>query len=271
MENGSMSGFLRGLLAIVAILLPMGSVAQEAWTVQMTSRQAKALAELAQHDDFTAFAISPDGAWGRAWGVNTAENAAARAMNYCQAELRPGKRDCILYAVAGRRIMPEIVQTRKVSKVYKPLNGRVAAEVFGRVAFDFQGDSAVAQAQYNSGPKRRGDLPEDAVLRAILLNRSLMSVKSKGFATTFEADIAEQSAQGQSGMLKAVFSSWAVTSDGLVCMFDGYWSTGKPIGTRCLILNSAAKGAVDMSWAFRPLTSQKMQLIAGDARFATAK
>jgi hypothetical protein len=259
------------LVSLIALVAAPVAVAQDMWTVALTARQATALAGIAGQDDVTAFAISPDGAWGRAWGVNTAENAGARAMNYCQAQLRPGKRDCVLYEVAGRRVAAAVVQTRKVSKVYKPLNGRTAAEVFGRVTFDFKGNNTAARAQLATAPQRRGALPEDATLRAVLTDRSLMSVKTKGYALTFEDKIAEHSAEGQSGMLKAVYSSWTVTPEGLVCLFDGYWSTGKPLGTRCLILNSAAKGLVDMSWGYRPKTSQKMQLIAGDARFAMAK
>ena len=263
---------LIGVLAMFLGVLPAAVLAQEMWTVQLTSRQAAALAEIDQNDKVTAFAISPDGAWGRAWGVNTTENAAARAMNYCQGQLRPRKRDCVLYQVAGQRVAPEAVQTRRVSKVYKPLNGRTAAEVFGRVEFEFQGNPAAAQAQVATAPTRRGQLAEDASLRAVLQGRSIMSIKAKGFAVTFEDTFAEQSAASQSGILKVYFDSWTVTPDGLVCMFGGYWeSSGQPVGTKCLILNSASKGLVDMSWDQSPNSSQKMQLIAGDARFAKAK
>jgi len=260
------------IYAICMMLMAQMLSAQEAWTVTLTAKQAKALAEIAVEDDVTAFAISPDGAWGRSWGVNNAKNAGARAMNFCQSELRPGRRDCILYEVAGKRVAPAVVQTRKVSVVYKPLNGRKAVEVFGRVDFDFQGDNKAARALIKSGPQRRGDLSEDKRLRGILQGRSIMSPKTKGFAVTFEEVYAEQQAASNSGILKAYYDSWTVTSEGLVCMFDGYWATsGKPIGTRCLILNSAEDGLVRMAWGSRPGTSQKMQLIAGDARFATAK
>lgn len=262
----------RYVFAVCMMLLAQMGAAQEAWTVQLTAKQAKALAEIAVEDDVTAFAISPDGAWGRSWGVNNAENAAARAMNYCQGELRPGRRDCILYEVAGRRVAPEVVQTRKVSKVYTPLNGRKAAELFGRVDFDFQGDNKAARALIRANPQRPGDLTEDARLRTILQGRSIMSPKAKGYAVTFEQVIAEQSADTNSGIIKTYYDSWTVTPEGLVCMFGGrFASTGKPAGTKCLILNSASDGVIKMAWGIRPGTSQKMQLIAGDARFATAK
>ena len=260
------------LVSLGLWLAPVVGAAQESWTVQLTKKQATALAEMAGKESVTAFAISPDGAWGRSWGVNNAENAAARALNYCQAELRPKKRDCFVYEVAGKRVAPAVVQTRRVSIVYKPLNGRTAAKLFGRVAFDFQGNSAAAQAQIATAPKRRGDLKEDAGLRAKLVGRSIMSLNPKGFAVTFEETFAEHSAMANSGILKIFYDSWTVTPEGLVCMFDGFWpSSGKPVGTRCLILNSAAQGLANMSWGDRPKTSQKMQLIAGDARFATAR
>lgn len=260
------------VLVFCIMLLPQAVAAQESWAVQLTVKQAKALAEIAGQPDVTAFAISPDGAWGRSWGVDTPENAAARAMNYCQAELRPGRRDCVLYEVAGRRVAPEVVATRKVSNIYKPVNGRKAAEVFGRVDFDFQGNNQEARAAMATQPMRRGDLPEDARLRVALVGRSIVSPKAKGHAIVFEDKFAEQIAMSNSGLLKVYYDSWTVTPDGLVCLFGGRQaSTGAARDTNCLILNSASDGLIRMAWGSRPGTAQKMQLIAGDARYATAK
>jgi len=259
-------------LGVVLMLVSGAAMAQDQWTVALTKKQAKALAELASEPDVTAFAISPDGAWGRSWGVNNAENAGARALNFCQGELRPGKRDCILYAVAGKRVAPQVVETRKVSKVYRPVNGRQAAALFGRVDFDFQGNVGAAKAQIATSPQSPADLREDKALRSVLKNRSIMSPKPKGYAVIFEDVYAEQIAMANSGVLKTYFDSWTVTAEGLVCMFGGRWaSSGKSRGTVCLVLHDATDGAVTMAWGTKPGARQKMQLIAGDVRFATAR
>ncbi|WP_299293812.1 hypothetical protein [uncultured Tateyamaria sp.] len=259
-------------LGLILTLASGAAMAQQPWTVVLTKKQAKALAELSGEPDVTAFAISPDGAWGRSWGYDSAENAGARAVNFCQSELRPGKRDCFLFELAGKRMVPEVVETRKVSKVYRPVNGRQAAALFGRVDFDFAGNVPAAAAQHQTALSSPAGLREDKALRKALENRSIMSLKAKGFAVVFEDVYAEQIAMGSGGLLKTYFDSWTVTSEGLVCMFDGYWaSTGKPRGTVCLILHDATDGAVTMAWGNKPNARQKMQLIAGDARFATAR
>lgn len=255
-----------------AMLWAGAAVAQGQWTVTLTKNQAKALAELAAEPNVTAFAISPDGAWGRSWGVNNAENAGARALNYCQGELRKGKRDCILYEVAGKRVAPQVVQTRQVTKVYRPVNGRQAAAMFGLIDFDFQGNPGVARAQVDSVVKQQASLRGDKRLRDILRGRSILSPKAKGFGVTFEDTYAEQYAMADSGILKTIYDSWTVTAEGVICMYGGrVASNGNPVGTRCVILNSASDGVVSFSWGHRPGSKQKMNLIAGDARFATAR
>lgn len=264
---------IAGLFVLISVLsMATAGVGQEAWTVTLTSKQSKQLAGLAAEDSITAFAISPDGPWGRSWGYDSKAQAELNAMRYCRENLRRRDRDCLIYQSDGQRVVPDVVQTRRVSEVYKPLNGRKAASVFGRVAFSFQGDAGAARAQLATAPTRRADLTEDRALRKVLTGRTLMTTKAKGFAVTFEDVWAEHSASANSGIITVFFDSWTVTSSGLVCMFDGYWeSTRKPVGTRCMVLNAAGNGLVDMSWDNRPNASVKGQLIAGDARFAAVK
>lgn len=252
-------------------LLASAGTAQEAWKVQLTSKQAKAHAELAGQSGITAFAISPDGAWGRSYGFKDADLAAKRALSFCHSELRPRKRDCLLFEVAGKRVAPQTVQTRQVSAVYKPLNGRKAAAVIGRAALDFRGNKAGAMAQLATAPKGAGDLVQDKLLRAGLKNRTLMTTQAKGFAIWLGDTYAEHLASANSGVLSVEFDSWVVTSEGLLCMFNGFWDSGKPLGTKCALLNSIGNGLVDLSWDGSPNASRKGQLIAGDARFGAAK
>lgn len=247
-------------------------MAQNAWTVTLTAKQEQARAEMVQEEQVTAFAISPDGAWGRSWGFDDAALAAERSLAFCRAELRPRKRDCLVYEVGGKRVAPATVQTRKVSVVYKSFDGRKAASVFGRAPYDFAGNRSGALAQLATAPTRRGTLPEDKALRAALTNRTIMTTQSKGFALWFEGTRAEHAVSTSGGVLTVLFDSWTVTPEGLMCMFDGHWEgTGKPVGTRCVLLNAMGDGLVDLSWDQTPNATRKAQLIAGDARFAAVK
>ncbi|MEO9683302.1 MAG: hypothetical protein ABJF86_17625 [Tateyamaria sp.] len=266
MQKGSMWVF-----GLCACLLASAGTAQEAWTVQLTSKQAKAHAEQAGRKAVTAFAISPDGAWGRSHGFQDADQAAKRAMSFCQGELRPRKRDCILFEVAGKRAAPQVVQTRKVSTVYQPLNGRKAAFVFGRAALDFRGNKDGAMAQLATAPTQPSALAQDKKLRAGLTNRTIMTTQAKGFGLWLGDVYAEHLVSTNNGVLVVGFDSWAVTAQGLLCMFNGFWDSGKPVGTKCVLLNSIGNGLVDLSWDGSPNASRKGQLIAGDARFSAAK
>ncbi|MEL6452860.1 MAG: hypothetical protein AAFQ19_16525 [Pseudomonadota bacterium] len=262
----------KGIVVLVALALAAPGAAQERWTVALTDKQAQALAEIAGEREVSAFAISPDGAWGRSWGYANKSLAGDWALAYCRAELRPRRRDCILYELDGARVAPATVAVPTVREVYKPLNGRKAAAVIGRVDYDFAGNKAAALAQLASGPARAADLRGDPALRQALVGRSIMATSAKAFAHVFEETRAAFWVPSNSGILMQSYDSWAVTAEGLVCMFNGrYASTGKPVATRCMILNKISNGLVDLSWSGSPNATRKGQLIAGDVRRAAVR
>lgn len=239
----------------------------ESWTVTLTKKQAKALDEMTAPRKHAAFAISPDGPWGRSWGKRSAAAAQESALAYCRAHLSRKKRDCLVYIVDGKRVAPASVKTRVVTQVYKPLNGRQAASILGRSNFNFSGNLAAARAQLEGGMARPEALPQDASLRAALVGRTLMNTSSKGWALWLGKDRAEFLSQTKSSTLATRYQSWRVTSDGLLCLRGGVWrSNGKPAGTRCILLGPAKGGALNIYWSSTPSTGRKAQLIAGDAR-----
>ncbi|MEM6373859.1 MAG: hypothetical protein AAF727_13915 [Pseudomonadota bacterium] len=263
---------LCALTTVAAMLCAPLAHAQEAWSVVLTKKQAEAFAEAEKRQPGTAFAVSPDGAWGWSTGFSSAELAGKRAVQFCRAFLRKRKRDCALYAVNGQRVAPATVQLRRVADVYVPLNGRKAGAILGRAAFQFQGNRAAARAQLAAAPATRAQMREDSALRGALIGRTIMTTQTRGFAVTLEEQSADHAAGTQNGIIKRRFDSWGVTPEGLLCMFNGRWDgTGAPVGRVCLILNAIGNGLVDLSWDQTPNASRKGQLIAGDARYAAVK
>jgi hypothetical protein len=55
-------------------------------------------------------------------------------------------------------------------------------------------------------------------------------------------------------------------------MFDSAWiGTGKPVGTRCLILASINRGAVRFAWDGSANALRNANLVAGDARLGAVR
>ena len=244
------------------------------WTVTLSAKHARKLAELEGKPGVTALAISPDGPWGYAWRQEGHAAAEARALANCRAFLKPGRRDCILYAVNGRRVAPEVVETRKVSKVYRPVDARKAAAVLGLVGGSFQGNPAAALSDLErlvADPGHRRRLTPDARLTGLLRGNSFGLDKSRGTVIAFHGDGGGQHSKAQSGILKLHFPSWIATGDGLVCMFDSYWDNGNAMGTRCLVIDHIQDGKARFRWGADPNTGRKGLLILGDARYGAAR
>ncbi|WP_415922077.1 hypothetical protein [Tateyamaria sp. SN6-1] len=261
-------GITRALTLAVALLAASRAHAQQGTALGLTRDQAAARAEMAGEPHPHAFAVSPDGAWGRSWGADSAATAAKRALGFCRRELRRGKTDCILFSQDGVRVAPETVTPRKVRDVYKPLNGRKAAAVIGRVPFDFAGAPDAARTQLAAG----GALVGDPGLRRALEGRSIMTTATKGFGIWLGRDYAEHMGSANSGVLSTVFDSWTVTSEGLVCMYGGRWrSSGQPVGTKCFILGAMRQGQGAIYWDGSPNAARKAQVIAGDVSLGAVK
>ena len=264
---------LAGLL--VAGFAPrLALAASQDWVVELTRKQAKQLNKLQSQNRHTALAISPDGVWGATYGKISAEVAGDFALRYCQAFLKPGRRDCFVYAIDGKIVAPSVVKTSAVSVVYKPVNGVTAARFFGRVAVSFSGNRVRAiedLKRLERDPAYRSRLVADRAFEAILTNRSFMSLDRKGFAIWLSPTDGEQHMSTNSGIIHNYFPDWLATKDGLICLFDAVWGTGKPLGTRCLIVDQISNGLIKFSWGASIKTVRKAQIIAGDGRFGAAK
>lgn len=267
MRRGKFCGlFLIGILTIFGSAASLK--AQETWQVELNRKQTKSLAKIAAKPGHKAFAVSPDGAHGFQWGASSSESASKDAVANCRGFMRAGQRDCILYSVNGRVVAEPVVATRRVSAVYKPVDGKSAPAIFGRANVNFSGNPAAALADFTAlkaSPAHANRLQHDPALERILMQRSFMNTQKRAFAIWFEQGRGDQYSVGNNGMLRLGFRRWVATPDGLVCMFDSVWSTGKTVGTRCLIIHSIASGAARFSW-HDMTTIYDGQIIAGDAR-----
>ncbi|WP_294227680.1 DUF4189 domain-containing protein [uncultured Shimia sp.] len=240
----------------------------------MTAKQAAAYEEQKSQKGTKAFAISPDGAWGYTYGKNSAKDAQAQALAYCREHMRKKQRDCMVYSLNGKRVAPAVVQTKKVTTIYKPLKAKDAAKVFGFAPGTFTGNKAAAKAEYNAlkkGAVTKATLPRDAALEALLTNRSLMTKGNSPFLLWFQKSGGEQHGKGRGGALLSHFDSWRATPNGLMCMFDSYWDSGKAMGTRCLYIDSLKNGEARVAWIHISGGQQKAQLLQGDARYAAVR
>ncbi len=250
-----------------------GATAQN-WNVQLSAKQAKAWAEIKTHKRHTAFAISPDGAWGRTWDFKDAKLAKTRAIQFCRNHVRVGKRDCILYSADGKVLVSGAVQTTKITKLYKPVSGRKAAKFFGLVGMSFQGDPAAARAQHEQVKASSGSIAAlrgDGALKQKLTGSSIASIAENGFALHMGKSVVRQAIAANSGLIEADYSDWMITKEGLLCMKNGRFYTGKPIGTNCIILHQIANGKLKFAWANGSGSPRNGYIIAGNATYAAAK
>lgn len=262
-------------LALSLTSLPQIATAGS-WTVELTRKQARKLAELNDAQRNTAMAVSQKGAWGRARNWASEQQASDWAMQNCRAYLKPGQPDCILYAVNGQRVAPATVQLKKVSQVYKPVNGRKAAAFHGLRPLNLSGNRPAAEnllKQIDAETRDAARLPRDTGLEAKLRNNSLAADDTRGFAIWLGADRVETWIKTQRGEnLKIRWKSWLATPEGLVCMIDGhYLSSGKRVGDNCLFIESASGGRMVFSWLNSPAKKRKGLIIAADARLGAAR
>lgn len=267
------------IFAIAFIALPIApdpvAAQSETWTVELSSKQKRGLRKMRKNPGITAFAISPEGHWGYSYGRSTEDAAEKLAMQYCQANLKPGYRDCFVYEVNGRVIAPSVVKTTRVREVYRPLNGLVAPSYFGVAKVNFTGNRARALADYKAFEKNanhRSNLKPDPKLLRALTGRTYMLAKDAAFAIWFDKPWASQHSEKTNsrddGIYKLDFPSWVATKDGLVCLFDG---NGGRAGSRCLIIDYIKNGKGRHSWGNAPHVVNEGYVIAGDARRGSAR
>lgn len=252
--------------SLVVVVALFGPAAAQDWTVKLSTKQAKKLGEMQSQPKHQAFAVSPDGAWGRAWGKSSVENAEAAALQFCREHLKPNKRDCIVFARNGKQLVQGAVTVPVVRQVYKPVDGKKARAFFGVSAVDYLGDHARAKARIQAVMAAPNVLVRDDGLARQLRGRSLVSNKAGGFAIYLGSKGADQAAKVNGGrVIGATFSDWAVSKEGLLCLFGGRWNTGKPAGTRCIILANVAAGKLSFAWDGTPDTLRNGWIVQGDA------
>ncbi|CUH78213.1 hypothetical protein [Tropicibacter naphthalenivorans] len=243
------------------------------WTVAPTAKQQAAAAELTSKKKHTAISIAPDGAWGRSWGYDSAELAKTSSLAFCRKNLKKGRGDCFVYAVNGKVVAPKQVTLTKVTQVYVPTHSRKASAFFGLVSGSYKGNPAKALEQFEalkagtdvSVTERKGK-----ALEALLRDHSLMSKDPRVFAQFFGSDRVERHNKG--GKLRIEYTGWMATEAGLVCTYNGaYKSTGKRVGTSCLIVHSFENGKARYAYATQPKTIRNGLLVAGDALRGAAK
>ena len=229
--------------AILAALLTPLAANAEIWAVKLTPQHKQALAETKSNPNHSALAIAPGGQWGSAWNYSSAEEANQRALNNCKSYLKRGNLDCVIVAQNGKMIVGKTVDLVSITKVYKPLNGKKAARFFGGVNIQFQGDRVKALEQYEF-TKRDGQawrtIPKDMALRRALTNHGLASNGQNGWAIYLGEKEATQYASPKSGkVMVSTFKEWAISKDGLLCMFFGKHANGNPRSTTCMIIETA--------------------------------
>ena len=259
------------LLILTFSLLPLTAMA-ESWTVKLTQHQRKALAATVGQSGHSAFAAAPGGQWGYSRKYATATSADAVALGNCQAHLSKGDSGCVIVARNGKMAVGKTVDVAKVTEVYKPINGRKAIGFFGLVSISFQGnrDRAIEQFDFSmrDGQAWRS-IPKDRALERALTGRGLVWSGPKGpsgwaiFLGENEAIHYANSSRGK--VLVSTFKEWAVSEDGLLCMFFGRWANGNPRSTNCMIIETAENGEMRYTWASnnRKLL-RKGYIIAGD-------
>ncbi len=258
----------------LASLASLAFAQNETWQVSLKDKQKKGYSKYQLEKGPRAFAISPDGAWGYRYGDTSVEVAKKRALQNCRQHMRPRQRDCVVYDVNGKRVLPEVIQSYRVSALYRPLDAKSAAAFFGLKGGSFEGN--LAQAKQEFKPFHKGQLPHnsfvpDPTLTELLTQRSLMTTTKRPTVIWFGDKGGEQLVRGDSSVASNTFPKWAVSRSGLACLYDGVWDSGKIIGDRCIFLKSLSNGQVRFSWAGKWGRTLKGQLVNGDARFAAVR
>lgn len=256
--------------ALLIFWTPFSAFAEaELWAVELSKKQARKLPDVLGYERHSAFAISPDGAWGTSWNYETDGEAKQGALQRCRQRLKIGKRDCFIYVVNGQVVAKPVVSVTRIQEIYKPLHRNRAAAFFGVADITFYGDRQKALLQLEdakSGIDVSLRYGRDKYVEGLFVGKTLMSNKSKGFGIWFDNGWAEQHYSANSGTLKKAIPQWMATKEGLLCMYGAYWrSTNKPSGgAGCLIVNSIKNGVVNFSWSNSSNTERRGHLIAGN-------
>jgi hypothetical protein len=251
----------------------------ETWDVELNKKQEKALAETARKPKFTAFAAAPGGVWGNAWNFNTQELADEKALNGCAPYLKKGRPKCVIVARNGKIVVGKTVQVTKVKAQYKPIDGKNAARFFGLVNTSFSGNEEKARQQHNPSQNDVNawrNFPKDKKLSQTLTNKSLVNAKKKGWAIFLGKSGAVHYGHGNRGVFAAQYNEWAISPDGLLCMFFGTFPNGKQIDMKCMVIGNIKKGQIGYSWAesnsnAKPFKLRKGLLVAGNAGVAAVR
>lgn len=245
-----MKHFLKGTkytIAILAFLAPLGLKA-EPWTVTLNKEQTGVLSELGARPGGTALAISPDGAWGTAWGMSTKAKSTARALANCREHVRKGQRDCVVYAVNGERSLPDTIDIKRIQQRYKAIDGKKAASFFGLVPIEFTGSRNAALKEFeftNSDGQAWRTIPKSRALKRQLTGRGLVGVGKGGWAIF----LTENHAYHDTKVGRTTFEQWAISENGLLCMFLGKYENGISRSTACMIVHEVSRGEMRYNWA----------------------
>lgn len=270
---------MRALLTVFA-LLALGACASgptfpvgDVWEVTLSVEQAEKFAELSGEEAHTAFAVSPDGIWGRATGRRSAQEASQAALAFCAQHTRLNASQCILYSVDGARVAPASVTTTPVTARYEAVSPSSAQAFFPTVAVTHTGDVSAQRAFYaqlQSDPNALATAPRDAELRAALIRSSIVATSARMVIWLDEAG-AEIHNMGSNGRLERIYQDWHVTADGLMCLNRGQWaSTGRSVGMTCIEIREIASGEVEAAWAGNGADITGV-IVRGDARFSTSR
>lgn len=250
----------------------------EAWKVELTKKQKRRFEEISGKKPNTAFAISPDGIWGRSWGKDSAELAVSSALSFCRQHLKPGKRDCVLYSVNQKlQIENEVdVEVETVKEVFETGDPDSARRFFGTAVrtmrFDYERATTILKG-LKDDPNFLNALIRDTKLEEFLRNRSLIGLKKAGSTFWFGQEGGERHIKGRKGLQIRHFKEWIATPEGLVCMLESFVpATGKKLGTDCIAIDTIIDGEVEFALASETTKKlRKAYLVNGDARFSATR
>lgn len=271
---------LRGIAAAIVVTSALFVQAPSAHAQEMIqwvpkiSREGKGGYEkvMAKPKNF-AFALNNKLAWGSSWNYDSVDAAKERALKSCRKWVKPGQADCVVYMVNGEVVAGDQVTSKKITKRYKAVSGKQAAAFFGLRTMTFDGNRAAAVAEYEAFQATGAYPKNDKSLSKQLMGSSVTSTENGGYAIVFDDNgVLWANKAGPKNILAVRYRQWLLTKNGLLCMFDGaFTSTGKKVGSRCVAISSISGGKVQwqgVSYDGEPKTSF---LVAGDAATTTAK
>ncbi|MEP3846254.1 MAG: hypothetical protein ABJM43_13035 [Paracoccaceae bacterium] len=213
----------------------------------MNKEQTEVLSELGAKPRITVLAISPDGPWGKAWGMKTKAASTARALKSCREHVRKGERDCVVYAVNGKQTLPGTIDIKRIQQRYKAVHGQKAASFFGLAAIEFTGsrDAALKELEFTkSDGQAWRTIPKSRALKRQLTGQGLVSVGKDGWAIF----LTEDHAYHDTKVGRGTFEQWAISENGLLCMFFGKYENGKLRSNACMVIDKISRGEMRYNW-----------------------